>query len=39
LMLYLAGGDVIDMTEALRLFPVDRLRSVHDHFTAAVATQ
>jgi uncharacterized protein YbjT (DUF2867 family) len=35
LMLYCAGGDVIDMTEALRLFPVARLRSVHDHFALA----
>jgi hypothetical protein len=35
LMLYYAGGDVIDMTEALRLFTVEGLRSVHDHFAFA----
>jgi uncharacterized protein YbjT (DUF2867 family) len=37
LMLYLANGDVIDMTEALQLFPVERLKSVRDHFAAMVA--
>jgi uncharacterized protein YbjT (DUF2867 family) len=35
LMLYYAGGDVIDMTEARRLFTVEGLRSVHDHFALA----
>jgi uncharacterized protein YbjT (DUF2867 family) len=36
LMLYFASGDVIDMTEALRLFPLDRLKSVRDHFAVAL---
>ena len=36
LMLYCAGGDVIDTTEALRLIPVERLKSVRDHFAAAL---
>jgi len=35
LMLYYAGGDVIDMIDALRLFTVEGLRSVHDHFALA----
>jgi NADH dehydrogenase len=36
LMLYFASGDVIDMTEALRLFPLDRLKSVRDHLAVAL---
>jgi len=36
LMLYCARGDVIDTTEALRLIPVERLKSVRDHFAAAL---
>jgi uncharacterized protein YbjT (DUF2867 family) len=36
LMLYCATGDVIDTTEALRLIPVERLKSVRDHFAAAL---
>jgi uncharacterized protein YbjT (DUF2867 family) len=36
LMLYFASGDVIDMTEALRLFPLDRFKSVRDHFAVAL---
>ena len=35
-MLYFASGDVIDITEALRLFPLDRLKSVRDHFAVAL---
>jgi uncharacterized protein YbjT (DUF2867 family) len=38
LMLYYASGDVIDMTEATRLLPVDRLKSVRDHFQATAST-
>ena len=38
LMLYYASGDIIDMTQALRLFPLDRLKSVRDHFAVALAT-
>jgi uncharacterized protein YbjT (DUF2867 family) len=38
LMLYYANGDVIDMTEARRLFAVESLKSVRDHF-AALASQ
>jgi NADH dehydrogenase len=37
LMLYYASGDVIDKTEALRLIPVERLKSVRDHFVGALA--
>jgi uncharacterized protein YbjT (DUF2867 family) len=37
LMLYYANGDVIDVTEALRLLPVERLKSVRDYFAAALA--
>lgn len=37
LMLYYAGGDVIHMSEALRVFPLERLRSIHDHFAFAPA--
>ena len=39
LMLYYANGDVIDMTEARRLFAVERLKSVRDHFAALAASQ
>ena len=35
LMLYYAGGDVIDMTEPLRLLPLDHLKSVGEHLEAA----
>lgn len=38
LMLYYASGDVIDMTDALRLFPVKPLRSVHEHLQASTLT-
>ncbi|MDH5285730.1 MAG: SDR family oxidoreductase [Betaproteobacteria bacterium] len=34
LMLYYARGDAIDMTEALRALPVQRLKSVLDYFRA-----
>jgi uncharacterized protein YbjT (DUF2867 family) len=34
LMLYYANGDVIDMTEPLRLFAVEQLKSVHEYFQA-----
>jgi uncharacterized protein YbjT (DUF2867 family) len=39
LMLYCASGDVIDMTEALRIFPVERLKSVQEHFALASAVR
>ena len=32
LMLYYANGDVIDMTQTLRTFPIGTLRSVRGHF-------
>ena len=35
LMLYYASGDVIDMTDTLRLFPVPPLKSVHQHLRAS----
>ena len=34
LMLYYAGGDVIDMTETLQAFPVEHLKSVREHLQA-----
>ena len=34
LMLYCAAGDVIDMTETLRAFPVPKMKSVRDHVKA-----
>ena len=34
LMLYYASGDVIDMTDTLRLFPVQPLKSVQEHLQA-----
>lgn len=34
LMLYCAGGDVIDMTETLQAFPVPKMKSVRDHLKA-----
>src|SRR6476661_2657265 len=37
LMLYYTSGDVIDMTEALRIFPLERLRTVRDHCAVALA--
>lgn len=35
LMLYYANGDVIDMTQTLRAFPIGTLRSVRGHFQAS----
>jgi len=32
LMLYYAGGDVIEMADTLRTFPIQPLKSVRDHF-------
>jgi NADH dehydrogenase len=37
LMLYYASGDVIDMSDALRTFPGQRLRSVREHLAGSVA--
>jgi len=37
LMLYYARGDVIDMTETLRAFPVDHLKSVREYLLQATA--
>ena len=36
LMLYYAGGDVIDMAAPLRLFQVPPLRSVYEHLQSSV---
>ena len=36
LMLYYAGGDVIEMTETLRTFPIESLKSVRAHFQGVV---
>ncbi|HET9539174.1 MAG TPA: hypothetical protein VFQ46_01095, partial [Candidatus Limnocylindria bacterium] len=35
LMLYYAGGEVIDTAEALRMLPVGQLTSVRDYFRGA----
>ncbi len=35
LMLYYASGEVIDMTDTLRLFPVPPLKSVREHLQAS----
>ena len=32
LMLYYAGGDVIEMADTLRTFPIQPLKSVRAHF-------
>ena len=36
LMLYYAGGDVIEMAETLRRFPIEPLKSVRAHFQSIV---
>jgi uncharacterized protein YbjT (DUF2867 family) len=36
LMLYVAGGDVIEMTDTLRRFPIEPLKSVRAHFQGMV---
>jgi uncharacterized protein YbjT (DUF2867 family) len=36
LMLYYAGGDVIEMAETLRRFPIQPLKSVRAHFQSIV---
>lgn len=38
LMLYCAGGDVIEMTETLRAFPVSKLKSVREHLAGGAST-
>lgn len=36
LMLYYANGDVIDMTDTVRLVPGEHLKSVHEHLLATI---
>ncbi len=36
LMLYYAGGDVIEMADTLRMFPIQPLKSVRAHFQGVV---
>ena len=36
LMLYYAGGDVIEMAETLRTFPIEPLKSVRAHLQSVV---